>query len=65
MESILITPSNQDEFSLITHLLERMKIKSKVLSLEEKEDYGLSILMSKADREKKVSRDSIMKKLKN
>ena len=63
MESILITPSTQEEFSLITHLLVRMKIKSKILSLEEKEDYGLSIMMSQVDREKKVSRDSVMKKL--
>ncbi|MDI6778808.1 MAG: hypothetical protein QME25_01235 [Bacteroidota bacterium] len=40
-------------------------MKSKVLSDEEIEDLGLSILMREADRTKKVSRETIMRKLKS
>jgi hypothetical protein len=40
-----------------------MKIKTKVLSLEEKEDYGLSELMKNLDKTKTVSRETIMEKL--
>jgi len=65
MDSILITPKDAQEFQLISELFDKMKIKSKVLNLEEKEDLYLSQLMKEADRSKKVSRDSIMKKLNN
>jgi len=40
-----------------------MKIKTKVLSLEEKEDLYLGVMMNEADRTQKVSRETIMKKL--
>jgi hypothetical protein len=40
-----------------------MKIKTKVLSLEENEDYGLSELMKNLDKTKTVSRETIMEKL--
>lgn len=64
MNSILITPKDSKELRLLQDLLDRMKIRTKVLSVGEKEDYGLSILMKGVDRNKKVSRDTIMKKLK-
>jgi hypothetical protein len=63
VDSLLITPKNIQEFQLINDIFSKMNIKTKVLSLEEKEDYGLSELMKDADRTKKVSRDTIMKKL--
>ncbi|HPD33666.1 MAG TPA: hypothetical protein P5545_07175 [Bacteroidota bacterium] len=40
-----------------------MKIKTRILSSEEKEDIGLLQLMNEADRAKKVTRTTIMKKL--
>jgi hypothetical protein len=49
----------------IYELLKKLAIPSKVLSDEEKEDLGLSILMREADRTKKVSREIIMRKLKS
>ena len=65
MNTILITPKNIQEFQLLSDLFLKMKIKSKVLSLEEKEDLGLIELMKEVDRTKKVSRAQIMKKLRN
>lgn len=64
MESIIVTPKNQEEFRLLTDLLAKMDISSKVLSEEEKEDIGLGILLQEADRNEKVSREEIMNKLK-
>lgn len=64
MESIIVTPKNQEEFRLLTDLLAKMNISSKVLSEEEKEDIGLGILLQEADRNEKVSREEIMNKLK-
>jgi hypothetical protein len=63
MESIVITPKNKDEAKIITDLLAKMNINSKVISDEEKEDIGLLLMMKEADRNEKVSRDEIIKKL--
>jgi hypothetical protein len=64
MESIIITPKDSKEMVFINDLLSKLKIRTKIVTLEEKEDAGLAILMHEADRTKKVSRDTIMKKLK-
>jgi len=63
MDSLLVLPKNNDELTLITSLLERMKIKTKVLTDEQKEDLGLIHLMKQADRTDKVSRSEVMAKL--
>lgn len=65
MDSLLITPKNVKEFQLMSDLLSKMKIKTKILTLEEKEDFALAELMKETDRTNKVSRDTIMKKLRN
>ncbi|MBX2897674.1 MAG: hypothetical protein KF763_19690 [Cyclobacteriaceae bacterium] len=64
MESVIITPKNKKEFEFVTELLTKLKIQNKKLSLTEKEDLGLSLLMRDVDRQKKVSEKIIMKKLK-
>lgn len=64
MESIIINPKNKAEFELLTQLLSRMKITAKVVSEEDKEDLGLAVLMRKADRTQKVSKETIMETLK-
>lgn len=64
MSSLIISPKNAKELQLVRELLDKMKIRNKLLTTGEKEDLGLSALMSKTDRNKKVSRDTIMKKLK-
>jgi len=63
MDTIIVTPKDAQEFQLISDLFSKMKVKTKVLSLEEKEDLYFSELMKEADRTQKVSRDTIMKKL--
>ena len=63
MDTILVSPKDNKEFQLISDLFSKMKIKTKVLSTEEKEDLILGELMKEADRTQKVSRETIMKKL--
>ena len=63
MNTILVAPKDAKEFQLISDLFSKMNLKTKVLSLEEKEDLYFGELMKEADRKKKVSRDTIMKKL--
>ena len=61
MESIVITPKSKDEAKIITDLLAKLNITSKIISDEEKEDLGLLLMMKEADRNEKVSREEVMK----
>jgi hypothetical protein len=63
MESIVINPKSKDEAKFIADLLQRMNISSKIITEEEKEDMGLLTMMKEADRNEKVSREEVMKKL--
>ena len=63
MNTILVVPKDNQEFQLISDLFTKMKIKTKVLSSEEQDDIIFGELMKEADRTKKVSRETIIKKL--
>ncbi|WP_370087865.1 hypothetical protein [Ekhidna sp.] len=63
MDSIVINPKNREELKLIKTLLAKMKVKSKILTEEEMEDLGLSILMRDIDRTDTVSEKDILSKL--
>ncbi|HWZ05176.1 MAG TPA: hypothetical protein VNX40_16275 [Mucilaginibacter sp.] len=63
MESIVISPKTKDEAKLITDLLAKMNISSKVITEEEKEDMGLLAMMKEVDRNEKVTYEEVMKKL--
>jgi hypothetical protein len=65
METLLVQPKNAEELALLQTMLDKMSIGNTVISIEEKEDLGLLMLMQKADRSKRVSRDTVMKKLLN
>ena len=65
MKSIVISPKNVTDLKFVSALLKKLSIPTKVLSSEEIEDLGLSILMREVDRTKKVSRETIMRKLKS
>jgi hypothetical protein len=65
METLLVQPKNAEELVLLQTLLEKMSIGNTVISLEDKEDLGLLMLMKEADRNKRVSRKTVMKKLLN
>ena len=65
MQTILIETKDATEYSLIKALLEKMKIRMKVLNLtdEEKEDFGLLMMMQEADLNDTVPESEIMAKL--
>lgn len=65
MKSIVITPKDASELKFVSELLKKLGISSKVISEEDKEDIGMSILMNEVDRNNKVSREEIMNKLKS
>ncbi|NVJ47955.1 MAG: hypothetical protein HWE21_18580 [Cytophagia bacterium] len=64
MNSILINPKDEKELLFISQLLTKMGVNSKILSEEEKEDLGLSIMMREVDRNTRVAEDEIIYKLK-
>ena len=65
MQTILIETKDAADFNLIKALLEKMKIRMKVLNLsdEEKEDLGLGLMMQEVDRNDKVAVEDVLKKL--
>ena len=63
MDSIIVNPKNEKELKFITELLEKLGVSNKVLSVEEKEDLGLSFLMAEADRVEEAPREEVYKKL--
>jgi len=64
MKGILITPKNQAELKFLADLLNKLGIASATMSEEEMEDIGLSNLLKKVNKSRKVSRETIMTKLK-
>ena len=63
MNTIIVQPKTKEEMQLVSDVLKKMRISSKVLTEEEREDIGLVMLMKQADRSEKVPRKKIMEKL--
>jgi MoaA/NifB/PqqE/SkfB family radical SAM enzyme len=63
MKSVVITPKNKEELVFVNSLLKKLGISSKLLTIEEVEDFGLGKLMKEANRSKKDSKNIILKKL--
>ncbi|CAD5271039.1 MULTISPECIES: hypothetical protein [unclassified Imperialibacter] len=64
MSSIVVNPQSEEEFQFISELLKKLGVDSTVLSDEDAEDLGLSILMKDVDRSDFASEDELMAKLK-
>ena len=64
MKAMVITPKSQTEFKFINDLLKKLGIVTATITEEELEDIGLSKMLKSVDKTKKVSRESIMQKLK-
>lgn len=64
MKALLVQSNSQTEMKFISDLLKKLGVSTRVMDIEEIEDYGMSVLMKDVDRSKKVSRDAVMKKLK-
>lgn len=63
METIIVNAKNKSELQLISDVLKKMRIRMRILTIEEREDLGLIKLMKEADRTKTVSREKVMEKL--
>jgi hypothetical protein len=63
MKTLVVQFTTDDEYLRILDILNNMKIKSKTISEEDAEDFGLIELMKDVDRTDKVSREEIMFKL--
>jgi hypothetical protein len=63
MKSIVITPKNKSEFEFVSNLVKKLGLASRTLSVEEKEDFGLGLLMSEVDRNSKVKKSTVLKNL--
>jgi len=64
MKGIVIKAKDQTEYKFLSDLLKKLGISTASMSAEELEDLGLARMMKSVDRSKKVSRETIMKKLK-
>lgn len=62
---MVITPKNPREFKFLSDLLKKLDILSFTMTEEEVEDLGLSKMLKKVDKAKKVSKESILRKLKS
>jgi len=65
MESIIINPKDKAEIELLTQILLRMNVASKIISEEDQEDIGLASLMKEVDRDQKVYKETIMESYDN
>ena len=64
MKTLVITPKSSSELKFITELLKKLGISSRILSQEEKEEIGISILMNEVNQNEKAGREEVLKKLK-
>ena len=65
MKALVVKSKDESEMKFISDLLKKLRITTIEIDVEEIEDLGLSMLMKEADRNKKVSREVVMKKLKS
>lgn len=65
MKALLVKSKNPSEMKFISDLLKKLGVSARVMDTEELEDYGMAILMKDVERDKKVSRELVMKKLKS
>ncbi len=63
MNSIVVNPKNEKELRFVSKLLKKLGVDSKVLTDEQQEDFGLTVLMKEVDRSEIASKDEVMKKL--
>ena len=63
MNTIIVQPKTKAETQLVSDLLRKMRINSKILNDQEREEFGLGLLMKQANRTEKVSRNKVMEKL--
>lgn len=65
METIVVQAANAAELKLIEEFLKKNKLKSRVLTDDDKEDIVLGKLMEETDYNETVPTDSFIKKLRS
>ena len=65
MKGIVIRAKDQNELKFLSNLLRKLGISTAEMSTEELEDLGLAKLLKSVDRDRKVSKASILKKLRS
>jgi len=65
MKALLVRSNSPSEMKFIADLLKKLGVSITEMSDEDIEDYGMSALMKDVDRNKKVSREMVMRKLKS
>jgi hypothetical protein len=63
METLIVSVKDKAELKLVSEVLKKMRIETKILSDEEIEDIGMIKLLKKVNRKDKVSREKVMAKL--
>lgn len=63
MDTILISSNSKEDTDLLLKLLNKLGMKSRIISEEEKEDYGLIAAMMEADRNEVAEEQEIFNKL--
>jgi hypothetical protein len=64
METLIINTKNASSAKFILELVQKLGESGKILNVEEKEDFSLGALMNLEKTNKKVTRETIFKKLK-
>lgn len=65
MSELLISRKDKKELAFIQALLEKMNVKTTLISDEDKEDSALFLLIEQAKNSPKVSDEEVMKALKS
>ncbi len=65
MKAMVITPKSKSEYKFLIGLLKKLNIVSADVEESDLEDLGLSKMLKEVDKNKKVSRESVMAKLKS
>jgi hypothetical protein len=63
METILVQAENEEQIKLVHAFLEQHKLKSRVLSDDDKEDIVLGRLMEETDYTEVINTDTFLNKL--
>jgi hypothetical protein len=63
--AIVVKPQTEVDMKFLSNLLEKLGIQSTSIDAELIEDLGMSILMNDTNRTKKVSRETVVKKLRS
>jgi hypothetical protein len=63
--ALVVKPKDEAEVKFLSSLLEKLGVQSTLVDEDLIEDLGMSLLLKDVDKTKKISRESILKKLRS